>query len=88
MADKKISELPVASTIGATDISVLVSDGTDYQFTFSQLIQFLSTNLPTGDNYSYGTTIPQDNTGKNGDVFLKTNTATFYQKLNGTWTLS
>ena len=88
MADKKISELPVASAIGATDISVLVSDGTDYQFTFSQLIQFLSANLPTGDNYSYGTTIPQDNTGKDGDVFLKTNTATFYQKLNGTWTLS
>jgi len=88
MADKKISELPVASEVGATDISILVSDGTDYQFTFSQLIQFLSANLQTGDNYSYGTTIPQNISGKDGDVFLKTDTATFYQKLNGTWTLS
>jgi len=88
MADKKISELPVASAVGATDVSVLVSDGTDYQFTFSQLVQFLSANLQTGDNYSYGTTIPQNTSGKDGDVFLKTNTATFYQKINGTWTLS
>lgn len=88
MADKKISELPVASAIGTTDISVLVSGDTDYQFDFTHLLQFISANLSTGANFSSGITIPQNTIGKNGDVFLKTNTATFYQKLNGTWSLS
>lgn len=88
MADKKISELPIASAIEATDISVLVSSDTDYQFDFSHLLQFLSANLSTGANVTYGTTIPQDTAGKNGDVFLKTNSATFYQKINGTWSLT
>jgi hypothetical protein len=86
MADKKISDLPVASVISPTDISVVVSSDTDYQFDFTLLLQFISANISTGAAISFGTSIPQDTTGKNGDVFLKTDTATLYQKLNGTWT--
>jgi len=87
MADKKISELPVASSISPSDVSVLVGTDTDYQFSFTTMLSFVSENLSVGSQNSFGTTIPQNNTGNNGDVFLKTDTATFYQKVNGTWTL-
>jgi hypothetical protein len=85
MADKKISELPVASTIGTADISILVSDSVDYQFDFSTLLEFISANLTIGATFSFGTTIPQDTTGDDGDVFLKTDTVTYYQKVSGIW---
>jgi hypothetical protein len=88
MADKKISDLPVASVISPTDVSVIVSSDTDYQFDFTLLLQFISANISTGTVFTFGTAIPQDSTGKNGDVFLKTDTATLYQKLNGTWASS
>jgi len=88
MADKKISELPVASSIGATDISIVVSNGTDYQFSFSTLLSFVAANMLVGSNVSFGTSIPQNTTGNNGDVFLKTDTFAFYQKISGTWALA
>lgn len=88
MADKTISQLPVASAIGATDISVLVSNNVDYQFDFTLLLQFITANLSTGAAITFGTGVPQNTTGKNGDVFLKTDTSALYQKLNGTWILA
>ncbi|HZY36394.1 MAG TPA: hypothetical protein VFE53_07090 [Mucilaginibacter sp.] len=87
MADKKISELPVATSISASDISVLVDSGTDYQYTFTLLLQFLEANLITGANVSFGTTLPQNTSGNNGDVFVNTSGGSFAQKVAGTWTI-
>ncbi|MBK0378583.1 hypothetical protein [Mucilaginibacter segetis] len=83
--DKKINELPVLSGISANDISVLVNNGVDYQFTISLLLQYLSTNLSSGASIAFGSVLPQNNTGKNGDVFLKTSTGQFAQKIAGEW---
>ncbi|MDB5030542.1 hypothetical protein [Mucilaginibacter sp.] len=85
MSDKKISELPLASAINPTDISVLVSNGTDYQFAFTTLLQLIGSSLTVGANISFGITLPQNTTGKNGDVFINTNTGSFAQKTSGTW---
>lgn len=85
--DKKISELPLASGISATDLSVVVSSGTDYQFAFSTLLSFIGTNLELGVGISFGGTLPQNTTGKNGDVFINTSSASFAQKIAGTWTV-
>jgi len=85
--DKKISELPVASAINATDLSVLVSSGTDYQFAFSALLGFIGSGLDLGANISFGGTLPQNTVGKNGDVFINTFAGNFAQKISGTWTV-
>jgi hypothetical protein len=85
MADKTIIELPVASAIGTTDVSVLVSNNVDYQFDFALLLQFISANISTGAAITFGTVIPQNNSGKNGDVFFKTDTTAFYQKTDAAW---
>jgi hypothetical protein len=85
--DKKISELPVAASINAADVSVLVNNDTDYQYTFTLLLQFLEANLATGARISFGTTLPQNITGSNGDVFVNTAAASFAQKIAGTWTI-
>jgi hypothetical protein len=85
--DKKISELPVAAGINANDVSVLVSNGVDYQFSISLLLQFLTSNLSTGAVINFGTVIPQNNTGKNGDLFVKTNSGQLIQKVSGSWTV-
>ena len=85
--DKKISELPIATTINTADISVLVDDGTDYQYTFTLLLQFLEANLTTGAKISFGTTLPQNTTGNNGDIFVNTSAGAFAQKISGAWTI-
>jgi hypothetical protein len=87
MSDKKISELPIATAISASDISVLVDNGTDYQYTFTLLLQFLEANLTTGANISFGTILPQNTAGNNGDVFVNTAVGSFAQKISGTWTV-
>ncbi len=87
MADKKISELPLASAIDANDISLLVSGGADYQFAFSTLLQFISDNLTVGAKISFGTAIPINSSGKNGDLFIKTDIGAFAQKVSGVWTI-
>jgi hypothetical protein len=87
MSDKKISELTTATTIHADDVSVLVSGGTDYKVAFSTLLQFLGSNLAFGANVSFGTTLPQNTTGKNGDVFINTASGAFAQKTSGAWTV-
>lgn len=83
--DKKISELPIATSVNASDISVLVNSDTDYQYTFTLLLQFLQANLTTGANISFGTILPQNTSGKTGDVFINTSTGSFAQKISGTW---
>ena len=85
--DKKISELPIAASVNASDVSVLVNGDADYQYSFTLLLQFLQANLTTGANLSFGTTLPQNTTGKNGDVFVNTSAASFAQKVSGTWTI-
>jgi len=85
MADKKISELTPATAINQADVSILVSGGTDYKFAFSTLLQFIGNNLSVGANISFGTTLPQNTSGKNGDLFVNTTTGAFAQKLSGTW---
>jgi hypothetical protein len=86
--DKKISELPVATSISAADVSVLVDGGTDYQYTFTLLLQFLEANLSTGAKISFGTVLPQNTSGNNGDVFVNTSAGSFAQKVSGTWTVA
>ena len=85
--DKKISELPIASSINGSDISVLVDSGTDYQYSFTLLLQFLQTYLTTGASISFGNTLPQNTTGNNGDVFVNTAAGSFAQKISGTWAI-
>lgn len=85
--DKKISELPIAQTINATDKSILISNNADYQFDFASLLQFINSGLAAGANLSFGTVLPQNNFGKNGDVFINTATGSFAQKIAGVWTV-
>jgi hypothetical protein len=87
MSDKKISELPAALAIKPTDISVLISDGTDYQFAFTTLLQLISSNLTIGANITFGVALPANITGKNGDVFINTGLGSFAQKIAGIWTI-
>ncbi|HTH83356.1 MAG TPA: hypothetical protein VL490_10495, partial [Mucilaginibacter sp.] len=88
MSDKKISELPLASAINPNDVSVLVSNGTDYQFAFTTLLQLIGSSLNVGANISFGNTLPQNTIGKNGDVFINTSTGTFAQKTSGAWSIT
>jgi hypothetical protein len=83
--DKKITDLPLASAIAASDSSILVKNGTDYQFAFSTLLEFIGTGLTTGAAISFGTTLPANISGKNGDVFINTTAGTLAQKIAGTW---
>jgi hypothetical protein len=85
--DKKISELPVISSVAAADVSVLVHSGTDYQYNFTTLLDFVNASINPGASISFGTTLPQNTTGKNGDVFINTSAGSFAQKQSGTWSV-
>ncbi|MDP9080926.1 MAG: hypothetical protein M3O71_26195 [Bacteroidota bacterium] len=85
--DKKITELPIATSVNASDVSVLINGDTDYQYTFTLLLQFLQANLTTGAKISFGTILPQNTNGSNGDVFVNTSAGSFAQKISGTWTV-
>jgi hypothetical protein len=86
--DKKISQLPVASGISTSDISVLVDLDTTEQYSFSQLLTYLAANLQSGAVFTFGTAaIPSNSVGNDGDVYVKTDTGQFAQKLSGTWTV-
>ena len=87
-ADKSITDLPVAAAINASDVSVLVSGNTDYQYTFTLLLQYITANLTTGTNISFGTTLPQNTTGSNGDIFINTSAGAFAQKTSGVWVIT
>lgn len=86
-SDKKISELPVAAVINGADVSVLVDNDIDYQYTFTQLLQFIQANLSVGASLSFGTALPQNTAGNNGDVFINTSAGSIAQKISGTWTI-
>lgn len=83
--DKKINELPVSAAVSASDVSVLVRNGTDYQFSFDAWREFIEANTATGAGITFGTTLPQNNLGKNGDIFFNTGTNAIAQKISGTW---
>lgn len=85
--DKKISELPIISSVAASDVSVLVHSGTDYQYSFTTLLEFIQAGVNPGTNISFGTTLPQNITGKNGDVFINTSAGSFAQKQSGIWSV-
>ncbi|HVW15725.1 MAG TPA: hypothetical protein VHB54_17965 [Mucilaginibacter sp.] len=85
--DKKITDLPLASVINPTDLSVLVSSDTDYQFAFSTLLSFIGSGLQLGANIAFGGTLPQNTVGKDGDVFINTSAGNFAQKVSGAWTV-
>ena len=85
--DKKISELPVISAVAATDVSVLVHNGADYQFNFTTLLQFINSGINPGVSISFGTNLPQNTTGKNGDIFINTAAGSFAQKQSGAWSV-
>ena len=85
--DKKISELGLMSSIDSADVSILVHNNIDYQFTFATLLSFVSSNLVTGAAITSGTSLPQNNTGKNGDLFINTTTGAFAQKISGSWSI-
>jgi hypothetical protein len=83
--DKKISELPVIASLAAADVSVLVHSGTDYQYSFTSLLEFIEAGINPGARISFGTTLPQNTTGKNGDIFINTTAGSFAQKQSGSW---
>ncbi|WP_413668925.1 SGNH/GDSL hydrolase family protein [Mucilaginibacter sp. Mucisp86] len=85
--DKKISELPIAETISASDRSILISNNADYQFDFATLLQFINSGLNAGANLTFGPVLPQNTAGKNGDVFINTSAGAFAQKIAGVWTI-
>jgi|GEM_PF-4431800 len=85
--DKKISELGIAQAINADDVSVLVSDNADYRFSFDVLLSFISNNLQLGTTVSFGINFPQNTAGKNGDLFINTQSGSFFQKISGIWTV-
>jgi hypothetical protein len=85
--DKKISELSVASSVSGSDLSILVSSGTDYQFAFSTLLSFIGSGLDLGAHISFGGILPQNTVGKDGDVFINTSAGSFAQKISGAWTI-
>ncbi|QEM04879.1 SGNH/GDSL hydrolase family protein [Mucilaginibacter rubeus] len=85
--DKKISELPIAETINTEDRSILISNNADYQFDFATLLQFINSGLNAGANLTFGPVLPQNISGKNGDVFINTAAGSFAQKIAGVWTI-
>lgn len=87
MADKSISQLPAVTAIQLADLLALVDGGVTYSGTFTQLLALIAANISTGANLSFGTAIPANTAGVNGDVFIKTTTGQFAQKISGTWTV-
>ncbi|GGH03761.1 collagen-like protein [Mucilaginibacter phyllosphaerae] len=85
--DKKISELPVTQAVSAADVSVLVRNGVDYQYSFTSLLEFVNSGVNSGVAISFGTIMPQNNSGKNGDLFINTLSGTFCQKISGSWVI-
>lgn len=87
--DKRYTELPVATSLLPADIMAMVdpTGNITYQFTFAQLMTFLSQNAQLGAVITFGTVIPANSSGKDGDLYIKTDTGQFVQRLSGTWTV-
>lgn len=88
MADKRISELPFSTGINPMDVSVLVDNNVTQQYSFQQQLAFLALNMQLGASFTFGTgAIPSNSGGNNGDVYVKTDTGQFAQKISGIWTV-
>ena len=85
MPDKKITELQTAPPITGDDVGILVNNGTDYQYAFSRLLNYIAQNIATGCNLTFVSAVPQNNTGKNLDVAINVTTGAFYQKQYNNW---
>ncbi|QJD95165.1 hypothetical protein HH214_04355 [Mucilaginibacter robiniae] len=87
--DLKISELNEIFSISADNVSVLVSNGADYRYSFATLLQFITKSLTDssalGSTLNFSSSVPQANQGNNGDVIIDPVKQVFYQKVNGTW---
>jgi hypothetical protein len=83
--DKKITDLTYAQSITGDDVGIMVRDGADYQFPFSNFLQYISGNLSTGASISFGSVSPQNNQGNDGDLFVNTTNSSFIQKVHGVW---
>ncbi|WDF54664.1 hypothetical protein [Mucilaginibacter sp. KACC 22063] len=83
--DKKITDLTAVSEVYGNDVSIIARNGTDYQYNFANLLQYIQQNSVNGATISFGTNLPQNNIGKNGDLFLNTAANNFAQKVNGSW---
>lgn len=86
MTDKKISQLPAASVVNGVDLGVIDQGGESVSFELQLLVALLQASIVAGAVFTFGTVVPQNTSGKIGDVFIKTDTATFYQKNSlGSW---
>ncbi len=85
--DKKISDLSVASSIDSSDSSIVLKNGIDYQFGFNTLLEFVGAELTVGAAISFGTSLPPNISGKNGDVFINTTAGNIAQKMAGVWAI-
>jgi hypothetical protein len=88
-ADKKITQLDLAPSLALNDVMPMVDVTGDitYKFTFEQLIAFLGLNVASGANISFGTALPSNTSGKDGDLFVKTDSNQFAQRISGVWTV-
>jgi len=86
--DKKISQLPAASQVLGADLGVLVHAGANLKFDFDLLVALVTASISVGAKFTFGTVVPQNTDGDNGDVFFKTNSVAFYQKAGGVWAVA
>jgi hypothetical protein len=82
MTDKKISQLPVATSISGSDIFPIVAGAISKQVTITKLLELLVPSLVKWyvDNGS-----PSNTLGNNGDLYLDSLNADIYQKSAGSW---
>jgi len=86
--DKKITELAaLPGDVQATDVSILVRGGVDYQYTFTDLLNLINSAIPVGSVITFSNDTPDNSTGKNGDVVIKPASGEFWQRVAGTWVL-
>lgn len=85
MADKKILQLGNQAPV-LSDTSVFAEVSGTFGYTFMQLLALIQSNLSTGAVFTFGSaSIPSNTVGSNGDVYVKTDTGQFAQKLAGIW---
>ncbi len=84
--DKSILQLANRNPI-LTDTGVFADVSGTFGFQFMQLLSLIQANLISGAVITFGTTIPANTVGNNGDVYVKTTTGQFAQKISGAWTI-
>ncbi len=86
-SDKTILQLPNQQPV-LQDTGVFADLVGTFGFQFMQLLSLLQANLSVGAVITFGTaSIPSGAVGNNGDVYIKTDTGQFAQKISGTWTV-